>query len=134
MKRRKGRIILGTTAVAVALTFGGCTGGNNPSAEAGSSAAVTVQESTQEQPEPEEAEKAGDSENAGQEQAGASENADQDQTGTSENADQDQADSVSQTSEASQSEEDEEETDKDFEVFDPLDNYNVVVYGPPKED
>ena len=50
MKRRKGRIILGTTAVAAALTFGGCTGGNNPSAEAGSSAAVTVQESTQEQP------------------------------------------------------------------------------------
>ena len=29
MKRKKGRIILGTTAVAAALTLGGCAGGGS---------------------------------------------------------------------------------------------------------
>ena len=47
MKRRKSRIILGTTAVAAALTFGGCSGSQNTS-PAESNTAVTAQENTAE--------------------------------------------------------------------------------------
>ena len=43
MKRLKGRILLGTTAVAAALTIGGCSPNQNANTAEDSSAAVTAQ-------------------------------------------------------------------------------------------
>ena len=43
MKRLKGRILLGTTAVAAALTIGGCSPGQNTKPEEESNASVTAQ-------------------------------------------------------------------------------------------
>lgn len=43
MKRLKGRILLGTTAVAAALTIGGCSPNQNANAAEDSSTAVTAQ-------------------------------------------------------------------------------------------
>ena len=48
MKRVKGRIILGTAAVAAALTISGCSGNQNASQGTQSCTAVTAQGSTQE--------------------------------------------------------------------------------------
>lgn len=103
MKKRKGRIILGTTAVAAALTLGGCAGGNT-APQAGSTAAVTSDTASEAKTEdvPEEAQ-------------------------TAETA------SDTQTADKPKNEENEGETIRDFEVFDPADNYNNIVYGPPKD-
>ena len=113
MKRRKGRIILGTTAVAAALTLGGCSGGGNTAPQSGSTAAVTsdtaVEAETAEAPQ---AAQTADTE----QEAAAAETA-----------------SEAQTEGNTQVEENEGETIKDFEVFDPADNYNNIVYGPPKD-
>lgn len=43
MKRLKGRILLGTTAVAAALTIGGCSPNQNANTAEDSSTAVTAQ-------------------------------------------------------------------------------------------
>ena len=48
MKRVKGRILLGTTAVAAALTISGCSGNQNTSTGAQTSTATTARESTEE--------------------------------------------------------------------------------------
>ena len=109
MKKRKGRIILGTTAVAAALTLGGCAGSTNPSAEAGSSTAFTAQESTEN-------------------------TADLAQSGTEKTADPAQAQQGATTeSSAEASSAGAGNTIGDFEVFDPIDNINEVVYGPPQD-
>ena len=104
MKKCKGRIILGTTAVAAALTFGGCAGGRSPAEESGSTAAVTAEEAS-------EAKSADTAEEA--QKADSAEEA--------------------QTAENARKEERREKKERDFEVFDPITNYNNVVYGPPEE-
>ena len=110
MKRRKGRIILGTTAVAAALTLGGCAGGGNTAPQTGSTAAVTSDTAAEAKTED------------------APQTADTAQEAmTAETA------SDTQTAEKHESEENEGETIRDFEVFDPADNYNNIVYGPPKD-
>ena len=43
MKRLKGRILLGTTAVAAALTIGGCSPGQNTKPEERSNTSITAQ-------------------------------------------------------------------------------------------
>lgn len=113
MKRRKGRIILGTTAVAAALTLGGCAGGGNPSAETGRTAAVAAETSADAQTVETTAE-AQTAETASGAQAA-------------------ETTAEAQTAETAQSEENEGQTIKDFEVFDPDLNYNDIVYGPPKD-
>ena len=113
MKRRKGRIILGTTAVAAALTLGGCAGGGNTAPQTGSTAAVTsdtaAEAKTEDAPD-------------------AAQTAD-----TAQGAKTAETASDTQTAEKHESEENEGETIRDFEVFDPADNYNNIVYGPPKD-
>ena len=120
MKRRKGRLILGTTAVAAALALGGCAGGAKPSAETGSSTSVTASEA-----------QTADTASEAQTADTASEAQTADTALEAQTAD---TAAEAQTGEKPHDEANEGETDKDFEVFDPLDNYNVVVYGPPKED
>jgi protein-disulfide isomerase len=115
MKRRKGRIILGTTAVAAALTLGGCAGSGNPSAEAGSSTAVTAQQSTENTADPAQAQQNATTENSSAE---ASSQAQQGVT----------AENSAEASSAGAG-----NTIGDFEVFDPIDNINEVVYGPPQD-
>ena len=120
MKRRKGRIILGTTAVAAALTLGGCAGSTNPSAEAGSSTAVTAQQGTENTADPA--------------QSSTENTADPAQASTENTADPAQAQQGATTeSSAEASSAGAGNTIGDFEVFDPIDNINEVVYGPPQD-
>ena len=115
MKRRKGRIILGTTAVAAALTFGGCAGSAKPSAEAGSSTSVTAQQSTENNADP------------AQVQEGATA-----EKSSAEASSQVQEDATTESS-AGASSAGTGNSGRDFEVFDPIDNINEVVYGPPQD-
>ena len=126
MKRRKSRIILGTTAVAAALTFGGCSGSQNTS-PAESNTAVTAQENTAETADTAKtaAETADTAKTAGEE-------ADTDVTAaaadTSETAAEDETAVEAATGEYAPPE------TYEIEVFDVNENYNSVVYGPPAED
>ena len=113
MKRKKGRIILGTTAVAAALTLGGCSGGGNTAPQTGNTAEVTAD--TAVEAETVEAPQAAQTAETEQEAAAA------------------ETASEALTEGEPQNEENAGETIRDFEVFDPEDNYNVVVYGPPKD-
>ena len=131
MKRKKGRIILGTTAVAAALTLGGCSGGGNTAPQAGNTAEVTAD--TAVEAETAEAPQAAHTEEAAQE--AKTEGAPQ----AAHTAETEQEAAAAETASEAltegepQNEENAGETIRDFEVFDPEDNYNVVVYGPPKD-